>query len=86
MVRRRRVQGHVPHKIAGHGSPATTQRHLYPDVHKITAAGAALSAHLSALRAPRFPPSPIMVTHRHGQDGLVPTGPQKRSRAGFRFL
>ncbi|MDO0910032.1 hypothetical protein QQM39_03900 [Streptomyces sp. DT2A-34] len=31
-------------------------------VHKITTAGAALSAHLSVLRAPRSLPSPIVVT------------------------
>ncbi|MER7402918.1 hypothetical protein ABT373_10620 [Streptomyces sp. NPDC000070] len=41
---------------------STTRRYLHPDVHKITAAGAALSAHLSVLRAPRSPPSPIVVT------------------------
>ncbi|MFE5945398.1 tyrosine-type recombinase/integrase [Streptomyces sp. NPDC056480] len=55
------VQVHVLRKIAGHGSLTTTQRYLHPDVHKITAAGAALSAHLSALRAPRSLPSPIVV-------------------------
>ncbi|MFE7415402.1 tyrosine-type recombinase/integrase [Streptomyces laurentii] len=55
------VQVHVLRKIAGHGSLTTTQRHLHPDVHKITAAGAALSAHLTALRAPRSLPSPIVV-------------------------
>ncbi|MEU3750149.1 MULTISPECIES: tyrosine-type recombinase/integrase [Streptomyces] len=55
------VQVHVLRKIAGHGSLTTTQRYLHPDVHKITAAGAALSAHLSVLRAPRSLPSPIMV-------------------------
>jgi hypothetical protein len=37
----------------------TTQRYLHPDVHKITAAGTALSAHLNALRSL---PSPIVVT------------------------
>ncbi|MGA5068291.1 hypothetical protein ACPB9E_31715 [Streptomyces exfoliatus] len=36
-------------------------RYLHPDVHKITAAGAALSAHLSTLRGPRSLPSPIVV-------------------------
>ncbi|MEW1775157.1 hypothetical protein [Streptomyces sp. NPDC086777] len=51
-----------PRRIAGHGSLTTTQRYLHPDVHKITAAGAALSAHLSVLRAPRSLPSPIVVT------------------------
>ncbi|MFE5934132.1 tyrosine-type recombinase/integrase [Streptomyces sp. NPDC056470] len=55
------VQVHVLRKIAGHGSLTTTQRYLHPDVHKITAAGAALSAHLSVLRAPRSLPSPIVV-------------------------
>ncbi|MFI9629600.1 hypothetical protein [Streptomyces sp. NPDC052042] len=38
------------------------QQRLHPDVHKITAAGAALSAHLSVLRAPRSLPSPIVLT------------------------
>ncbi|MEV6246722.1 site-specific integrase [Streptomyces sp. NPDC051742] len=55
------VQVHVLRKIAGHGSLTTTQRYLHPDVHKITAAGAALSAQLSVLRAPRSLPSPIVV-------------------------
>ncbi|GAA3084270.1 hypothetical protein GCM10017562_62490 [Streptomyces roseofulvus] len=55
------VQVHVLRKIAGHGSLTTTQLYLHPDVHKITAAGAALSAHLTALRAPRSLPSPIVV-------------------------
>ncbi|MFD8644204.1 MULTISPECIES: tyrosine-type recombinase/integrase [Streptomyces] len=55
------VQVHVLRKIAGHGSLTTTQRYLHPDVHKITAAGAALSAHLSVLRAPRSLPSPIVA-------------------------
>ncbi|WP_226967153.1 hypothetical protein [Streptomyces phaeolivaceus] len=32
-----------------------------PDVHKITAAGNALSAHLSARRAPRSLPGPIVI-------------------------
>ncbi|MDX2674908.1 tyrosine-type recombinase/integrase [Streptomyces sp. NY05-11A] len=56
------VQVHVLRKIAGHGSLTTTQRYLHPDVHKITAAGAALSAHLSVLRAPRSLASPIVMT------------------------
>lgn len=56
------VQVHVLRRIAGHGSLTTTQRYLHPDVHKITAAGAGLSAHLSVLRAPRSLPSPIVVT------------------------
>ncbi|MEU5083330.1 site-specific integrase, partial [Streptomyces eurythermus] len=49
-------------RIAGHGSLMTTQRYLHPDVHKITAAGAALSTHLSAVRAPRSLPSRIVMT------------------------
>ncbi|MEU5576271.1 hypothetical protein ABZ791_03645 [Streptomyces huasconensis] len=40
----------------------TTQRYLHPDAHKITAAGAAPSAHLTALHAPRSLPSQIVVT------------------------
>ncbi|MFB6507087.1 MULTISPECIES: tyrosine-type recombinase/integrase [unclassified Streptomyces] len=56
------VQVHVLRRIAGHGSPTTTQRHPHPDMHKITAAGAALSAHLGVLRAPRSPPGPIVMT------------------------
>ncbi|MFJ8854829.1 tyrosine-type recombinase/integrase [Streptomyces sp. NPDC102437] len=55
------VQVHVLRRIAGHGS-LTTQRYLHPDIHKITAAGAALSAHFSVLRAPRSLPSPIAMT------------------------
>ncbi|MFH9402026.1 tyrosine-type recombinase/integrase [Streptomyces sp. NPDC017638] len=46
------VPVHVLRRITGHRSLMTTQRYLHPDVHKITAAGAALSAHLSAARAP----------------------------------
>ncbi|WST80233.1 hypothetical protein OG762_40670 [Streptomyces sp. NBC_01136] len=38
-----------------------TQRYLHPDVRQITAAGAALTAHLSVLRAPRSLPNPIVV-------------------------
>ncbi|MDF3148874.1 site-specific integrase [Streptomyces sp. T21Q-yed] len=56
------VQVHVLRRIAGHGSLTTTQRYLHPDVRKITAVGAALSAHFSALRAPRSLPSPIVMT------------------------
>ncbi|MGX1487049.1 integrase [Streptomyces griseus] len=56
------VQVRVLRRIAGHGSLTTTQRYLHPDVHKITAAGAALSAHFNVLRAPRSPPSPIVMT------------------------
>lgn len=47
---------HVLRKIAGHGSLTTTQRYLHPDAGQITAAGAALSAHLVVLRAPRSLP------------------------------
>ncbi|WP_229846114.1 hypothetical protein [Streptomyces atratus] len=50
---------HVLRKIAGNGSLTTAQKHLRPDVHKINAVGAALSAYLSALRAPRSLPSAI---------------------------
>ncbi|WP_055547022.1 tyrosine-type recombinase/integrase [Streptomyces kanamyceticus] len=53
---------HVLRRIAGHGSLTTTQRYLHPDVHKITAAGTALSAHLSVLRAPRSLPGPTALT------------------------
>ncbi|WP_228989370.1 site-specific integrase [Streptomyces sp. DH8] len=56
------VQVHVLRRIAGHGSLTTTQRYLHPDVHKITAAGAALSAHFNVLRAPRSLPSPTAMT------------------------
>jgi hypothetical protein len=56
------VQVHALRRIAGHRSPTTAGRYLHPDVHKITAAGAALSAHLSVLRAPRSLPNPIVVT------------------------
>ena len=45
------VPVHVLRKIAGHGSLVTTQRYLHPDSQSITAAGAALSAHLSAMIA-----------------------------------
>ncbi|MFI2028776.1 hypothetical protein [Streptomyces buecherae] len=40
------------------GGPTTTQRYPHPDVHKITAAGAALSAHFNVLRAPHPLTSP----------------------------
>lgn len=56
------VQVHVLRRVADHGSLTATQRCLHPDVHKITAVGAALSAHLSVLRAPRSLPSPMTVT------------------------
>ncbi|WP_328718143.1 hypothetical protein OHT52_00895 [Streptomyces sp. NBC_00247] len=47
------------------GDPAKDvylDRYLHPDVHRITAAGTALSAHVSALRAPRSLPSPVVMT------------------------
>ncbi|MFF4767459.1 tyrosine-type recombinase/integrase [Streptomyces sp. NPDC001255] len=53
---------HILRRIAGHGSLNTTQRYLHPDIHKITAAGAALSAHLTAIRAPHPLPHPIAMT------------------------
>ncbi|MFD0421018.1 tyrosine-type recombinase/integrase [Streptomyces parvus] len=56
------VQVHVLRRNACHGSLTTTQRYLHPDVHKITAAGAAPSAHFNVLRAPRSLPSPIVMT------------------------
>ncbi|MEU8666506.1 tyrosine-type recombinase/integrase [Streptomyces anulatus] len=75
------VPVHVLSGIAGHGSLSTTQRYLHPGVRKITAAGAALSAHFSALRAPRSLPDPVAVTRCPGQEGRTsgrsPTGPQK---------
>lgn len=46
---------HVLRKIAGHGALTTTQRYLHPDQHSITAAGEALSAHLTAKRPSRGP-------------------------------
>ncbi|WP_103944484.1 tyrosine-type recombinase/integrase [Thermomonospora echinospora] len=46
---------HVLRKIAGHGSLTTTQRYLHPDVRSITAAGKALSDHLSVRRSPSGP-------------------------------
>lgn len=53
-----------PNEVSGCrvGDIDTTRRHLRSDVHKITAAGAALSARLSVLRAPRSLPSPIVVS------------------------
>ncbi|MER7969726.1 site-specific integrase [Streptomyces sp. NPDC096080] len=53
---------HILRRIAGHGSLTTTQRYLHPDTHKITAAGTALSAHLSVLRAPRTLPATTVLT------------------------
>ncbi|GAA4693382.1 hypothetical protein GCM10023324_55190 [Streptomyces youssoufiensis] len=52
------VQPHVLRRIAGHGSLTATQRYPHPDVHKITAARAALSSRFNVLRAPRPLPSP----------------------------
>ncbi|WP_198679176.1 tyrosine-type recombinase/integrase [Thermomonospora amylolytica] len=46
---------HILRKIAGHGSLTTTQRYLHPDARSITAAGKALSDHLSARRSPSGP-------------------------------
>jgi len=46
---------HVLQRIAGHGSLATTQRYLHPDMRSISEAGAALSAHLTARRSPNGP-------------------------------
>ncbi|MFH8360808.1 hypothetical protein ACH4FV_14635 [Streptomyces anulatus] len=42
--------------------PLVAQRYLHPDVRKITAAGAALSAHFNVQRAPRSLPGPIVMT------------------------
>ncbi|WP_443068251.1 site-specific integrase [Streptomyces sp. NBC_01358] len=52
---------HVLRRIAGHGSPTTTQRYPHPDVHEITVAGVALSAYFDVLRAPRSLPSPVVM-------------------------
>ncbi|EDY45501.2 phage integrase [Streptomyces sp. SPB074] len=53
---------HILRRIADHGSLNTTQRYLHPDIHKITAAGTALSAHLTAIRAPHPLSQPIAMT------------------------
>jgi integrase len=45
------VPVHVLRKLAGHGSLVTMQRYLHPDSQSIAAAGATLSAHLSAMTA-----------------------------------
>nr|WP_246273720.1 site-specific integrase [Phytohabitans houttuyneae] len=49
------VLTHVLQKIAGHGSLTTTQRYLHPNRRSITAAGEALTKHLSAMRSPNGP-------------------------------
>jgi integrase len=49
------VPVHVLRKIAGHGSLITTQRYLHPNSQAISDAGAALSAHLGAIRSPSGP-------------------------------
>jgi integrase len=49
------VLTHVLQKIAGHGSLTTTQRYLHPNRRSITAAGEALTKHLSAMRSPDGP-------------------------------
>ncbi|GGV13873.1 hypothetical protein GCM10010275_63860 [Streptomyces litmocidini] len=81
---------HVLRKIAGHGSPTTTQRCPCPDAGQVTAADAALSAHLMVLRAPRSLPVTAVVAVRPAPTLLVPdcspTGPRKRSRGRFRLL
>ncbi|MFF5563438.1 tyrosine-type recombinase/integrase [Streptomyces sp. NPDC012623] len=77
------VQVHVLRRIAGHGSLTTTQRYLHPDVHQITAAGMALSAHFNVLRAALTaePDRHDPLTRRPGQgrrtSSWSPTGPQK---------
>ncbi|CCA59833.1 hypothetical protein SVEN_6547 [Streptomyces venezuelae ATCC 10712] len=63
-------------KIAGHGSPTTTQRYRHPDAGQKSAAGAAFAAQpVTAVTAvwPQRPP-------------WSPAGPQKRSRGRFRLL
>lgn len=51
-----------PTSTANICAATTTQRYLHPDPHKITAAGAALSAHLNVLRAPRTLPATTVLT------------------------
>ncbi|WWM46819.1 tyrosine-type recombinase/integrase [Streptomyces acidiscabies] len=60
------VPVHVLRKIAGHGSITTTQRYLHPDLRQITAAGAALTAHLTYLRAPTTLPV-LPASPRHAR-------------------
>nr|WSU77632.1 hypothetical protein OG499_33810 [Streptomyces anulatus] len=54
--------------------PLVAQRYLHPDVRKITAAGAALSAHFNVQRAPRSLPGPIVMT-RCPADPVKDAGP-----------
>ena len=81
------VQVHVLRRIAGHGSLTSTQRYLHPDVHKITTAGAALSAHFSERWSPTGPQnsqgpisdssetSPELRLLRVGTTGFEPATP-----------
>ncbi|MEV1010638.1 site-specific integrase [Streptomyces sp. NPDC049881] len=48
---------HVLRVIAGHGSLATTQRYLHPDLRALTEAGQALSRRLAAPQAVAAPPA-----------------------------
>lgn len=50
---------HVLRKIAGHGSLATTQRYLHPDLRSITEADRSLSAHVAAAPSPPKPPGTV---------------------------
>ncbi|MFE3197861.1 tyrosine-type recombinase/integrase [Embleya sp. NPDC059237] len=63
------VPVHVLRKLAGHGWLMTTQRYLHPDVHLITSAGEALSAHLRPVPG-RFGPYPV-----HGRFGATRPNP-----------
>nr|WP_243761518.1 site-specific integrase [Streptomyces sp. YIM 98790] len=53
---------HVLRLIAGHGSLATTQRYLHPDLRSLTEAGRSLSTHLTSGRVP--PPTPGTARRR----------------------